>query len=319
MALSDDPTFQYPGMQSYDQSIGGNAGNWSPVWPVDKISKALADDQDREAQIQDLVGKLTFYPFYTVVDIPFTNVPGQTVLGKFPGIANPVLITSAQTTSPEVLVEMKSQTLNQVLTTNPVLMPAIASQAQNANPYQYWQNPLLVPPTGVLQFKFTDRTLSGAGQGPGKLTLQGHALIQSNDAILNQMTQRLFALLNNYPLWIHVDIQFTGSPADGQKTNSFDGIANPVIIIGATTNLLDGTVQMQVQTLSNQSCMQTPVPLNSFAGISTGPSPVLYFPTPLVIPPMSNLVFKFFQSVTNPQPAGDLGLLARVIGNGYWS
>jgi hypothetical protein len=309
--------WNYPGSNVYVPSQGGNAGQVSYVWPPGKQIAALAADQQRQAQIQQLISQLWWAPFFTDVVIP-ANTANATVTGEYIGQGNPVIITKAQTTRPNNLLTIYANQINNELEYKklPFLITAFAGQPTNALPFQYLPNPLFVPPTGSVQFSFTDTT--GGVQTAGTLSLAGLQLLNDNNPESFAKAQRLWNLLNNTPYWIDLAIRFTGSPADPSASDQFNSIANPVVILGAVTDVQSGTMQISVQTLSGQNLMQDSCRILSFAGNNLSSNPVRPLDAPVIVPPGTNMKATFFQDTLNPQPSGHVTLVGRQLAVGSY-
>lgn len=300
----------YPGMPQNYFDPGQQQGNFSPNWTPGMIADALRQDQAREARIQYLVDKIVTYDYWADISMPFTGVAGETVQGQFIGTSDPVIITGAQTTIPNCLFELKSESLNQTLTQGQPLLSSMAFQQTSAMPFARWVQPLLIPPTTVLTFKFVDYLNQAFAAPGGILSLRGRSIKPGQSDPRD--VQELFNLLGNYPFWVDVPIAFTGSAGDPTVSTPFKGISNPIIVLGMTTDLNAGSVTMKPQVLS-EDLMTNPVRLLSVAGQALAANPVQWLETPLVNPPMKVLNFKFSQDATNAQPAGHLALVTRLI------
>lgn len=309
--------FDYPGANQFrlSQFNQGNSnlqaqGGYTPSWTLDQIQAALAADIYNQQRIYDLLAQIPNITFDAPVTIPFTgSANDQNLISYLPSYGEPFVITSAQTDTARGKVIIKSQSLSQDLMQNPTLITAIAGQATSVSPDIAWAQPLLVPPQTVLQFNwFND---AGSPASAGNLTLKGR-IIKSTNRDDAQNIQELFTRLMNIPYWLDLSIAYT-STANEPITTSFNGVSNPVIIIGAQTNVPQGTVQPFVQSIS-QNTVPAPVVAGAFAYRNTNINPIRYFPQPFVIPPQTTISFNFVNgSGGAAQAAGDLVLIARLL------
>lgn len=307
----------------YSQPVYPGNAQWSPtinrdinIWSDDKVAAAIQLDQANKMKLNQLIGQLANYPFSADVPIPFTTgVRGETVIGQFKGTPGMLLLTGAATDTPQCTFTMFSSTLNNFLSrantgasgtqVNPLLI-AMAAQRSSATRFRQWPQPLLVPPTTVTNFQFTS---NAAGLNTtGTLSLKGMTLRTDDQASL----QQLISLLGLYSMWIQIPVNFTGSAADPSTSGTFDGIANPLIIQGATMDIASGTTQIRSQNLQTD-LMPSSVQLASQAGNYLASDPIEIWDPPLVVPPRGVVTFQFFQNTTAPQPVGNVTLLTRII------
>lgn len=315
----------YPGnpQNGYSSPMFPGSAQWSPdifsqlnVWSPDKVAAAIQLDQANKLKLNQLIGQLANFPFSFDVPIPFTTgVKGQQVSGQFKGTPGMLLITDAATDTPQASVSIFSQTLNNILTQSnnnasgvqvDPLIVSVAAQYTAVPRFRQWQQPLLVPPTTVVNFNFT--ALSAGLNTTGTLSLRGMTIRTDDQATL----QQLISLLGLYSYWINIPVNFTGSANEPSQTATFNGIANPIVIEGATTDLQSGTVLITSQNLQ-QDLMPAPVQVMSQAGNTLQSDPIVKWDPPLVVPPRGVVKFQFFQNAAAPQGASNFSLLARII------
>lgn len=317
MSTNPFPNFDYPGANQYQlsQFNQGNSpiqaqGNYTPSWTMDQVNAALQADIYNQQRIYDLLSMIPNITFDAPVTIPFTgSANDQNIQSILNAYGEPFVIMSAQTDTARGKVAIKLQSANQDLMQNPCLITAIAGQSTAVSPDIAWPQPLLVPPATVLQFNWFNDT--GNPAPAGNLTLKGRIIKSSNpnDAPL---IQELFTRLMNVPFWIDVAVPYTGLPSETQR-GSYNGVSNPTIIIGAQTNVPNGTVVPFVQSISQETA-PAPVRTNAFAYQNTAINCIRYFPQPFVIPPNSVMTFQFINGAGGQaQNAGDLVLISRLL------
>lgn len=303
--------FDYPGAPQYNLQQNAPGGQYTPSWSLADITAALNADIYNQQRIYDILQQIPNITYDLLVPIPFTGVAAndQNIQTTMQPVGESFLITAAQCDVSAGKVNIKAQSLTMDLMQNPTLITAIAGQSTAVSPEIPWPQPLLVPPSTVLQFNWFNSTVNP--QNAGNLTLKGR-IIKSTDPNDAPLIQELYARLMNIPFWIDVPVAFTGQSLENVNIAS-QGISNPLIIVGAQQNIPNGTVQPYVQSIG-QDVTLTPIPMKAWAYTATAINPIRYFPQPFVIPP--NTVMKF--NNTNAaggaaQLAGDIVLIGRVL------
>ncbi len=300
----------YPGVNGFDLRSGGT-NVMTPVWDYGKISQALIDDQANQQSIAELLEIIPSIPYWANVTIPFTGVPSEVVNSSYDGITDPVIWSGAMydTSVGRVIIQVNS--LNQQLMKDPVLIAALAGAPTDANRFVYWPQPLFIPPSTQIGFQWTNDANNAASAG--NFTMIGRAM-KGGKEYINEL-QELVNRLNNLPYWINVDIPWTAT-ANEAPANAFKGIANPTVVLGATTDAQQGSILPYVQPLSSQ-LSKTQVPILSWAGLAGSTQPMAYLPQPIVLPPNQVMNFTFFNDGTVAQPAAKLALYGRLLKYAY--
>lgn len=280
-------------------------GNWAPNWGLDTITTVLANDAYNQQRIAELLEQIPCITFFADVPIPFTGTPGEVVPSGFQGTSDVFVVSAAQTDVSVGSVRLESQSLSQLLTRGNVLISALASTAQDANRFNYWPNPVLIPAGKRLEFTWTNDDDDPAEAGT--FSMKGRIIKGGDPALIQELINRL----NNMPYWINIPIEFTETALEG-RTGSFDGIGNPLVILGAQVDIQTGVVIIDVENLSSQ-LSKSPVRLLSVAGLSGSIQPIEVWPQPVIIPPNTNISFTFTNDATTPAPAGQLALFGRVL------
>ncbi len=300
----------YPGVNSWDVRSGGS-NVMTPVWDYGKITQALIDDQDNQQRISQLLEIIPTIPYWANVSIPFTGVASEVVTSSFDGITDPIIFSGAMYDTGVGTAIINVNSLNQQLMKDPVLIAALAGQSTDANRFVYWPQPLFIPPSTQIGFQWTNDATNPATAG--NFTMIGRA-VKGGAEYVNEL-QELVNRLNNLPYWINVDIAWT-SVANESPANAFKGIANPTVVLGATTDAQGGSILPYVQPISSQ-LSKSPVPILSWAGLAGSTQPLAYLPQPLVLPPNQVMNFTFPNDGTVAQAAAKLALYGRLLKYAY--
>lgn len=310
MGTTPFPKMDFPGAPQYNLQQNAPGGQYTPAWTLADITAALNADIYNQQRVYDILQQLPNITYDLVQPIPFTgSANDQNIQNTMSPLGESFLITAAQCDVSAGKVNIKAQSLTMDLMQNPALITAIAGQSSAVSPEIAWPQPLLVPASTVLQFNWFNSTTNP--QSAGNLTLKGR-IIKSTDANDAPLIQELYARLMNIPFWIDVPVAFTGQSLENVNI-AFQGISNPLIIVGAQQNIPNGLVQPYVQSLG-QDVTQTPIPMKAWAYTATNINPIRYFPQPFVIPPNTVMKFNNINAAGGAaQLAGDIVLIGRVL------